>query len=152
MMNYELVDLNEKTVIGLTAQTSNSDENMPYIIGKLWQDFFQNGIFSSIENKVGPTTLEIYSDYKNKEKGSYQVTVGCEVSSVGTLQNDVIVKHIPKGRYAKFTVQGHMQQAIAAFWQELWTMDLDRAFTCDFEEYLNNDIENALVHIYIALK
>lgn len=152
MMNYEVVELSEKTVIGITAPTSNSDVNMPFVIGKLWQDFFQNGIFAAIENKVGPTTLGIYSDYEGNENDSYHVTVGCEVSSVGTPPKGVIVKQIPKGRYARFIVQGHMQQAVADFWQKLWTMDLDRAYTYDFEEYLNNDIENAIVHIYIALK
>lgn len=30
-------------------------------------------------------------------------------------------------------------------------MNLDRAFGCDFEEYLNSDPENAEIHIYIGL-
>ena len=42
---------------------------------------------------------------------------------------------IPGGRYARFVVYGDMQAAVARFWQELWEMDLDRAF----------------IHMYIAL-
>lgn len=56
------------------------------------------------------------------------------------------------GKYAKFIVKGHMITAVAQFWQELWKMDLDRAFVCDFEEYQNDDCENAEVHIYIGVR
>ena len=31
-------------------------------------------------------------------------------------------------------------------------MDLDRAFGADFEEYRNQDVENAVIYIYIGLK
>ena len=61
-------------------------------------------------------------------------------------------RQIPAGRYARFVVKGHMQRAVAAFWQELWSMDLDRAFGTDFEEYRNQDVENAEVHIYVGLR
>jgi predicted transcriptional regulator YdeE len=44
-----------------------------------------------------------------------------------------------------------MQKAVADFWIELWQMDLNRSFQCDFEEYQNCDMENAEIHIYISL-
>ncbi|MDD6771388.1 GyrI-like domain-containing protein, partial [Inconstantimicrobium porci] len=56
------------------------------------------------------------------------------------------------GKYAKFVVRGHMQKAVQQFWQELWKMKLDRKYTADFEEYQDDCIDNAEIHIYIALK
>ena len=58
---------------------------------------------------------------------------------------------IPGGRYARFVVYGDMQAAVARFWQELWEMDLDRAFTYDFEEYQDASMEETCIHMYIAL-
>ena len=31
-------------------------------------------------------------------------------------------------------------------------MDLPRAFVCDFEEYQDDSMENAEIHIYVGLK
>ena len=45
-----------------------------------------------------------------------------------------------------------MLTAVREFWRELWNMDLNRAFVCDFEEYQNADPENAEIHMYISLK
>jgi predicted transcriptional regulator YdeE len=40
-MDYELVNLEEKTVVGVTARTKNSDTNMSAIIGGLWNSFIK---------------------------------------------------------------------------------------------------------------
>lgn len=36
-MNYEIVNLNEKIIAGITARTGNSDPECQKIIGGLWQ-------------------------------------------------------------------------------------------------------------------
>ena len=36
-MNYEIVELKEKTIVGFTARTSNEDPQMGAIIGGLWK-------------------------------------------------------------------------------------------------------------------
>ncbi|MDE6365866.1 MAG: GyrI-like domain-containing protein [Lachnospiraceae bacterium] len=59
---------------------------------------------------------------------------------------------MPAGRYAKFVVHGDMVQAVAAAWQEIWKLDLPRTFQCDFEEYQNDSMDQAEIHIYIGLK
>ena len=45
-----------------------------------------------------------------------------------------------------------MEKEVAEAWNEIWKMDLNRSFTGDFEEYLNNDFDNSDINIYIALK
>lgn len=150
-MNYEVVTLEEKTIVGVTARTKNSDENMPMIIGGLWQQFYQDGIYATISDKVNEKAIGIYSDYESDFTSEYSVYVGCEVAKTSPVLNTV-TKIIPAGKYAKFIVHGHMQKAVADFWEKLWKMDLERSYQCDFEEYQNADVENAEIHIYISLK
>lgn len=146
-MKYEIVNLEQKTVVGVSAITSNTDPKMSEIIGGLWEKLYQGGVNAAIKNKVNEYAIGLYSDYS---KDKYCVTAGNEVSKAENEELDV--KIIPAGKYAKFSVHGHMQKAVAEAWGEIWKMDLDRSFTGDFEEYLNSDWENADIDIYIALK
>lgn len=146
-MNYEIVNLEQKTVVGVSAVTSNTDPKMGETISGLWEKLYQGGINSSIKNKVNEYAIGLYSDYAGEQ---YCVTAGNEVSKV---ENEgLAVKTIPAGRYAKFSVHGHMEKAVAQAWQEIWKVELDRSFTGDFEEYLTADWDNADIDIYIALK
>lgn len=146
-MNYELVNLEQKTVVGVSAVTSNTDPKMGEVISGLWEKLYQGGINASIKNKVNEYAIGLYSDYAGEQ---YCVTAGNEVSKV---ENEgLAVKTIPAGRYAKFSVHGHMEKAVAGAWQEIWKVELDRSFTGDFEEYLTADWDNADIDIYIALK
>ncbi len=149
-MKYEVVNLTEKTVVGLTARTNNASPDMGAVIGGLWGRFF--GIYSAISQKANDKTLGIYTDYASDEHGDYTVMTACEVASADTVPTHAVSKTIPAGRYAKFVVQGPMQAAVAEFWRQLWAMSLPRSYVCDFEEYQNADPENAIVHIYIGLK
>lgn len=151
-MDYKIVNLEEKTLVGLNIRTNNNDPNMGKDIGELWQKFFEQGFFANIKNKVNDRAIGLYSNYESDYNGDYDMSVACEVSEVSNLQKDTIIKTISSGKYAKFIVKGHMQKAVYEFWQELWSMNLDRAYTYDFEEYVNAEVNNAEIHIYIALK
>lgn len=146
-MNYETVTLDQKIIVGVSAITSNSDPNMGQIIGGLWEKLYQGGVYDVISNKVNQYAIGLYSDYTDDQ---YCVTVGTEVSQVEN--EELTIKIIPAGKYAKFSLHGNMVKAVADAWGEIWNMDLDRSYTGDFEEYLNNDIDNAEINIYIALK
>lgn len=146
-MNYEIVSLEEKIVVGVSATTGNQDPNMGKIIGGLWEKLYQGGISALIKNKVNEYAIGLYSDYSEDQ---YCVTAGNEVSKVENA--NLAVKTIPAGRYAKFSVQGHMEKAVVEAWGEIWQMDLDRSFTGDFEEYLNSDFDHCNIDIYVALK
>ena len=146
-MNYEIVNLEQKTVVGISAFTGNADPKMSEVISGLWKKLYYGGASTAIKNKINEYAIGLYSDYSNDQ---YCVTAGNEVSKP---ENDELsVKIIPAGKYAKFSVHGHMEKAVAEAWGEIWKMDLDRSFTGDFEEYLNSDWENADIDIYIALK
>ncbi|SMP65169.1 GyrI-like domain-containing protein [Anoxynatronum buryatiense] len=146
-MNYQIVTLAEKTVVGVSAVTGNNDPKMGEIISGLWEKLYQGGVNATIKNKVNDHAIGLYSDYTEDQ---YCVTAGNEVSKAAN--DELTVKTIPAGKYAKFSVHGHMVTAVAEAWGEIWKLDLDRSFTGDFEEYLNSDWEEADIDIYIALK
>lgn len=146
-MNYEIVNLEEKIVVGVSAITGNNDINMGKTIGGLWEKLYQDGISETIKNKVNEYAIGLYSDY---EDNKYLVTVGNEVCKA---ENEgLTIKKIPEGKYAKFSIEGHMQKAVAEAWDKIWQMDLDRSYEVDFEEYLNSDFDNAKINIYISLR
>lgn len=151
-MQYEVVNLKEKMVVGLAARTNNSSPNMSEVIGTLWQDFYSAGCYDKINGRSNDKALGIYTDYAGNETDDYTVMAACEVENTDNIPDGVKTMIIPGGKYAKFVVRGHMVKAVYDFWQKLWQMDLNRAFVCDFEEYQNADIDNAEIHIYISLK
>lgn len=146
-MNCEIVTLTEKIVVGVSATTGNNDPNMGKIIGGLWEKLYQGGVNAAIKNKVNEYAIGLYSDYVADR---YCVTAGNEVSKAEN--PELTVKIIPAGKYAKFSVHGHMERAVAEAWGEIWQMELNRSFTGDFEEYRNADFENCDIDLYIALK
>ncbi len=113
-MEYEIVTLNEKIAVGVSARTNNASPDMGAVIGGLWQRFFNEGIYTAIADKANQKALGIYTDFAADEKADYT--------------------------------------AIAAAWQEIWNMDLPRTFQCDFEEYQDNRMDDAEIHIYVGLK
>lgn len=145
-MNYEIVELKEKTIIGVSAKTSNSTPQMGAIIGGLWQQLYSPAVVGSITDRSNAYAIGLYSDYEdNFDK--YQITVGFEVNSFPD-DTEYTVKTIPAGRYAKFSIHGDMVEAVAAAWGEIWSTPLERTYTGDFEEYTSmEDID-----IYIAIK
>lgn len=146
-MNYEIVTLAEKIVVGVSATTGNSDPNMSKIIRGLWEKLYQGGVNAAIKNKINEYAIGLYSDYAADR---YCVTAGNEVSKAEN--PELTVKIIPAGKYAKFSVHGHMERAVAEAWGKIWQMGLPRSFTGDFEEYRGCDFEHCDIDLYIALK
>lgn len=147
-MNYEIVNLEKKNIVGLTAKTGNNDPDCQRIIGGLWQDFMNKGIWNSLNNKTNTYCVGLYSNYDFVNM-TYDVTVGAEVSE--NANPELSQRTIPEGRYAVFNITGDVVKDVANAWEEIWAMTLDRSFTGDFEEYLSNENGVANVNIYVAL-
>ncbi|MEY8428658.1 GyrI-like domain-containing protein [Lachnospiraceae bacterium 46-15] len=150
-MEYEIVTLEERIAVGVSARTNNASPDMGAVIGGLWNCFYNEGVYASIPRKANEKALGIYTDYAGDEKADYTAMAACE-TSVEPQGEDYAVCRIPAGKYAKFVVHGDMVQAVAAAWQEIWQMNLPRAFQCDFEEYQDDCMDNAEIHIYVGLK
>ena len=148
-MDYQIVELEDKVVVGITTNTRNSDKDMPQVISDLWHRFYDQSYCSAIKNRKDEKDIGLYSDYKGDE---YSATVCCEVSKAEDLPEGTVKKVIPSGKYAKFIVRGEIMKVVPEFWTKLWAMNIDRKYTADFEEYqAGSTPENALVHIYISV-
>lgn len=152
-MEYEIVYLNEKIVAGLIKETTNVNNKAVNDIGELWKMFLQSGVYEQIGNKMNDKTIGLYTDYQGDYTKPYNFLACCEVSKIGNVNIPIVIKKINGGKYAKFIIKGDVQKAVGEFWCELWKMNLDRKYSCDFEEYQNStdDMDNMEIHIYIAL-
>ena len=150
-MDYEIVTLKEKIAVGVSARTNNASPDMGAVIEGLWNRLYKEGVYATIPCKVNEKALGIYTDYAGDWKADYTVFAACETTAEPQGDQYSICR-IPAGRYAKFVVHGDMVQAVAAAWQKIWQMDLPRTFQCDFEEYQDDCMDNAEIHIYVGLK
>lgn len=153
-MNYEIVELNEMLVEGIEVKTNNENGKCFEDIGNLWMKFFNEGVYNNIQNKLNIKTIGLYTDYEGDYTKPYKFVVCTEVSKKSENMQNKIIKIIPKGKYAKFVIIGDVKESVGELWNNIWNMNLDRKYTCDFEEYQNNseDIQNQEIHVYIALK
>ena len=108
-MNYEIVELKEKTIVGFAGRKSNDDPKMGDVISGLWQKLYTPENVSGTRNRVNTYAIGLYSDYD--EKG-YQVTAGFEVSKA-CASGEQVIKVIPAGKYAKFQIHGDYVEAVS---------------------------------------
>lgn len=151
-MDYEVVTLAEKKVVGISTRTNNFAPDMGEKIGQLWQQFYDENIYPKIPNTANAKALGIYTEYEADEKADYTVMVACEVSETSDGFETRLIK---AGKYAKFVVKAEQDQVfaeVAAAWHDIWQMVLPRSFDADFEEYQESLEKDAEVHIYIGLK
>lgn len=151
-MEYEIVKLGEKKAAGIKARTNNMSPDMGAVIGGLWGKFYSEGIYESIPGKTNEKVLGIYTEYDGDAMSDYTIVVACEVDGKEELPGDTVLVTIPAGNYARFIAKGDLHEAVAKCWQEIWSMDLSRTFACDFEEYQDDSMDEAEIHIYVGLK
>lgn len=113
-MNYEIVNLEEKKIVGLTARTNNSAPDMGMVIGGLWNDLYQKGVYQNIKDKANKKAVGLYSDYESDMAGDYDVTIGCEVNSTDNIPESTAVKVIPSGKYAKKFKELYLPKTVPA--------------------------------------
>ena len=150
-MKYEVVNLKEMTVVGLSMITTNENGKAATDIGGMWQKYISEGYFDKVKHKVNGKGIGLYTDYVGDATKPYRFMSCTEVSVYDNSDQEVRV--IESGKYAKFTIKGDMN-AVGMAWGEIWTMNLDRSYSSDFEVYHNDseDMSNQTIDIYIGIK
>ena len=153
-MEYELVTIESKKVIGKSLITSNENGKAVHDIGALWKTCMESDFFTQVKNQKTGQAIGLYTDYVGDASQPYRFMCCVEVSKIDEVLDDSEARTIAGGKYAKFTVQGDVLQAVGAAWQAIWAMDLKRKFTDDFEVYHNDgqDMTNQTIDIYIAVE
>lgn len=155
-MDYTIVELPTRTIIGPTIHTGNEDPEVAQKIGELWNKFMEDGMSGSIPAPI----IEPYSCYGlyynyDFSDMTYDTMVGVE-SAADTTPEGLQLVVIPAGRYAKFNTRGNVVQAVIDAWNAIWAMEELvplRANTVDFEAYHpSDDMDDTEIDLYIALK
>ena len=137
-------------VAGLTARTTNREENDPATarIRGLWGRFFGEQTYESTPHRTSDARIfGIYDAYESDAHGAFDVTVGVAVSGgAGAVT-------VEAADYLIFTGQGEMPQMVIATWQRIWQYfeahpEIARRYRSDFEAYEGPD--KVAIHIGVS--
>ena len=143
-------------VIGLSIRTTNENQQATIDIPQLWNTFFMSQTLSKISNKINDTLYCIYNNYESDYTKPYTCTLGIQVENLFTVPEGLTSIQIPQSSYIKFNTKGDLsKQIVYNQWKNIWTTEIDRKYTFDFEIYDHQkckDAANAEVEIYISIK
>ncbi len=150
----EKVSISPFHIIGISVRTTNENGQSTKDIPALWEQFMQEQILEKIPNKLDNTVYCMYTDYEKDHTRPYTTLIGCRVSSLDEIPENMTGKTISAAPYHKYTVKGNLQQNIVYnAWLKIWNEDLKRSYTADFETYdpTKQTPENSEVEIFIAV-
>lgn len=130
----EKVSISPFHIIGISVRTTNENGQSTKDIPALWEQFMQEQILEKIPNKLDNTVYCMYTDYEKDHTRPYTTLIGCRVSSLDEIPENMTGKTISAAPYHKYTVKGNLQQNIVYnAWLKIWNEDLKRSYTADFE-------------------
>ncbi len=142
-------------IIGIGIRTTNEGQKATRDIAALWQRFMRDQILEKIPNKTESTIYSLYTDYQGDHTQPYLAIIGCKVSDLSEIPDGMVGKSFSGGSYCKTSARGDLMQGlIVNHWSKIWELDLDRAYTADFEVFgkKSQNPNDAEVDFYVALK
>ncbi|ACC98587.1 hypothetical protein Emin_1034 [Elusimicrobium minutum Pei191] len=119
------------TINGLKARANNKT---PDLFKIAWENFF-------IDNSpITEAVYAVYTNYESDYKGAFDFIVG----SAGANGEEFV---IPAGNYYIWDTKSENNECIAGEWQKIWTSDIKRKYTVDFEVYIPGET----IKIYLAV-
>lgn len=152
-MNSEKI--NSFNVIGISIRTTNENGQSGKDIPVLWGKFMSEAILEKIPNKISTDIYCIYTEYEKDHTKPYTTILGCKVSSLETIPDGLIGKTIDVVNYIKRSPKGNIMKGLVfEEWLKIWSSDIPRTYTADFEVYGEKaqNPEDAEVDIFIAVK
>ncbi len=123
-------------IIGISVRTTNENGKAANEIAGLWEKWMNEEIAESIPNKVDGTIYSLYTDYEADHTKPYTAVLGCKVENLNHVPNGMIGRTFDGGHYVKLSAKGNLMEGlIVRKWIEIWAMDLNRAFSTDFEVF-----------------
>ncbi len=151
-----MTTVDDLKIIGIAVRTTNKNNQSAQDIGKLWEQFYSQGLPEKIPNKLSNDIYAVYTDYKSDYKDEYTTIIGLQVSSLDNIPSELIGRHFAPETFNVFTAQGPMPKAVMEAWFDIWQRDseLQRKYTYDFECYgdTSQNGDNPEVKIYVATK
>ena len=147
-MNFRTISLPAFTIVGISARVSN---DRPQEIGKLWQQFYAEGIAAKIPNKKSENIYSVYIDYESDHTKPYTIVIGCKVNDAASLPAGLVAKTVPASKYAVISANGKQPDALIAAWQQVWKSDLPRTYSGDFDQYVSRAADmDVSLHVAIG--
>jgi len=145
-------------IIGIELKTTNDNGIAFKEIPPFWQKFYQENIIGKISNKLSNDVYAIYTNFENEginNKGIYSLIIGCPVSDLNNVPENLVSFVIPPSDYAVFDVEKGKPDKVGEKWQEIWKLseedkdfDKKRSYIAEFEHYKSS----GEINIYIGLK
>lgn len=160
-MNPKVMEQDGFTVVGISARTSNTKEmTADGIIGKQWMRLFKEELIGKIPNKADSAIVAVYTDYAGDHNGEYTYVLGARVMSDTEVPDGMVVKKIPRGKFAVFTTdKGPGPQVVPATWMKINSLPQsavggDRTYRADYEIYDERarDPQNLQADVYVGIK
>ena len=141
--------------IGIKCRTANEADKAPLDIPALWERFYSENIMDKIPGKTSSEVYALYYEYEKDHTKPYSVPhLGCLVDSLESIPEGLVGHEIPASTYEIFPAVGKHPETLIHTWQKIWSADLDRTFSGDFELYREDFFKTSPqeVNIYIAVK
>lgn len=123
-------------LVGISVRTTNTNGQAAKDIQELWLKFMSENILSKIPNKVDDTVYSLYTEYEGDHTEPYTTIIGCKVSDINELPEEMVSQSFKGGNYVSLPAKGDITKGfILEQWQNIFTMDLNRAYTADFEVF-----------------
>lgn len=146
-MEHETISKGSFKVIGLTKRISN--ENAQKEIPEMWKRFILSNYLEQIPNKKSSHIMALYTNYEGDHTKPFLYTIGCEVTTLDQVPQEMNGIDIPGNKYALFTVKGGLPDSLIETWKYIWsTNQIERKFEADFEVVKGPDE----VQVYISIK
>ena len=143
-------------IIGISIESTNEGGQSIDDMGKLWEQFYEDGISDKISNKTSSEVYSLFTDYESDYTGKYTAIIGHKVESIEKVPDGLVGREFKGGKYAKLTAKGEMPDAIVDTWKKIWKEDkrLNRRYTVDFEVYGSKSQNGAEseVDVFIAIE
>lgn len=138
-----IVEINQKTIYGISVRTCNADEMNPQTarIGKTWEQFDKT---VAVDYAGGERVYGVYYHYASDAKGDFDVMAGYEKEN-SALESIIIQSgnYLVFGAKAKTADDDARVQAVMEAWKNVWEYfaneqsEYKRAYKTDFEYYKN---------------
>lgn len=152
-MQAGLAETSPFDVMGISVTTCNKDGQAAEDINNLWKRFFEDGVAHKIENRMDDVIYAVYSGYEGDHNDPYMLTIGYRITSTSKIPDNMDIVRIPAAQYAVIAAQGPQPETLIKTWESIWSSDIKRAFTVDFEVYgprfFQEGVHEVLINIAI---
>jgi predicted transcriptional regulator YdeE len=141
-------------LLGISVRTTNQNGQAEKDIDELWCRFMDDNILLQIVDRLSDEVYCVYTDYETDHNGFYTVVLGCRVNSLDNIPVGLISLIVAPGTYSRYTAKSWVSGRVAQTWQHIWSSNLNRKFTTDFDVYgiKTQNPEDSRVEIYVGVE